>query len=89
VIWDVYPDKRAEDQLALGSPDGIHALAQVLRDLAAGPRIRHALPYPRPFPPTLWRAPIQYGGTVYGAVEYAEEPHQRIRITWAAWLPGR
>lgn len=89
MIWDVYLDKRSEDQLALGSPDAILALQHTLRELSAGPRLAHARRYPPPHPPTLWRAPIEHHGTVYGALEYAEEPHQRIRVTWAAWLPNR
>jgi hypothetical protein len=89
--WDVYIDKRAEEQLELGSPVGRRALSGVLDDLCEhGPQIYGARPYPPPHPSNLWRAPITVGGTeVYGAVEYVEEFHQRIRVTWAVWLPGR
>jgi hypothetical protein len=89
--WDVYTDKRAEDQLTLGSEAGLHALQRVLEDLRDhGPQIIGARPYPPPFPSILWRAPIVLAtGPVYGAIEYVEELHQRIRVTWVAWLPNR
>ena len=89
--WDAYTDKHAEEQLQHGGDVGRRVLQEVLNDLGEhGPRILGARPYPPPYPSTLWRAPIAMrDGTVYGVIEYVEEHHQRIRVTWAIWLPNR
>ena len=89
--WDVYTDKRAEDQLRRGSDVARRLLRRTVDDLCEhGPRIRGARPYPPPYPSTLWRAPIAtHDGAVHGVVEYLEEQHQRIRVTWVVWLPNR
>lgn len=89
--WDVYLDQGVEHQVVLGSEVGRRVLTDLLDNLCEhGPKINGARQYPRPLPSTLWRAPIAMSDrAVYGAAEYVEESHQRIRVTWIARLPGR
>lgn len=88
--WDIYQDTAADKEISKGTPQGQAALAALgMRLRREGPRMADALPYPPPFPRTLHRALIRFDGIIYGAVEYAEEAHRVIRITWVSWLPGR